>query len=222
MRGFAIAAFLVAASVPAHGQNEERKHFVNEYIRQLSQIVSIRAQAVKDMSPDPAGKMADCIRNGTRLALELGSNTSMMRSIKLTGEHARSPGLVAQIWDQEKGQYQAMDDLCSTMIAGPKPGVDYGPIAASAPKITANVEYLDQTLFEVSPLVFAALISDMPDKQGHMSHLILTHKERDEMVRTLNVAFPLIDAKNPKYLTGAAKLIKEMLTTKGYKMADDP
>jgi hypothetical protein len=221
VRGLLIGIVLLVAA-PASAADEDRKYFVNEYVREVSQIVALRAQATKEMSPDASGKMADCIRDGTRFGLELGSDVSMMQKIKLTGEHAQSPGIVARIWDQERAQYQAMGELCETMMGGPKPGVDYGALAAKAPKITANVEYLDQTMFQASPLVAAALISDTPDKQGHMSRMILTKKERDELVHTLNISFPEIDAKNPKYLTAIGWVLREYVSKKGYKMADEP
>jgi hypothetical protein len=54
--------------------------------------------------------------------------------------------------------------MCSTMIAGPKLGVDYGQLAADMPKLTANIEYLEFSLFQLFPLAFAALIDQRPEK----------------------------------------------------------
>ena len=49
------------------------------------------------------------------------------------------------------------------LLSGPKPGVDYGAVAAEAPKITARLDYLDRVLFETaSPLVFMSLIHPKP------------------------------------------------------------
>src|SRR6266699_2637922 len=46
-------------------------------------------------------------------------------------------------------------EISSAFIGGPKPGVDYDELAAEMPKVRAKLDYLDRTLFDVAPLVFA-------------------------------------------------------------------
>lgn len=220
MRWSLLLAFLVVA-VPAQADETEQKRFANEFIREVSQLVSIRAQALKDFGTNTHDQMMGCVRTDERLQLELGGFINNLKTFKLTGENSESPGLLMRLWGQESQVYEELGNLCETMLAGPKPGIDYGALTASAPKLTARIDYLDETLFQSTPLVVATLISNKPDAKGHVSFLILTKAERDDMVRTLNGSFPEINAKEPKYLTASAQMIREYLTKRGYKMADE-
>ena len=65
----------------------------------------------------------------------------------------------------------------------------YGALTAEAPKITAGLEYIDRSLFQATPLIFATLIDMKPDKQGHASRLIVTRAEREQLVRSLQTSF---------------------------------
>ena len=116
-----------------------------------------------------------------------------------------------------------MSDICSTIIAGPKPGVDYGQIAVDMPKITANIEYLDHTLFQASPLVFAALIDQRPDSEDHLSHLVISKAERDTLLLQLDMSFgQKMNQDRQNWGVSAASILKHYLNEKGYKFADDP
>lgn len=64
--------------------------------------------------------------------------------------------------------------MASAFVQGPKPGVDYRAMAAEAPKLTAMIEYVDKSVFQATPLIFATLIADKSDSQGHMSRLRIT------------------------------------------------
>jgi hypothetical protein len=103
------------------------------------------------------------------------------------------------------------------MMAGPKPNVDYGALAAEAPKLNAQLEFLDQALFQSTPLVFAALINQVPDAQNHMSRLVITASERNALVHSLDTAFGKnLDAPNQNYIVSAGAVLKTYLTKKGY------
>jgi hypothetical protein len=109
------------------------------------------------------------------------------------------------------------------MIAGPKSGVDYGAMAADAPKLTAALEYIDRSLFQATPLIFATLIAEKPDKEGHMSRLRITREERDKLVRSLQISFgDKMDAKEQPYFVSSASVLRNYLIKKGYKCSDDP
>lgn len=91
------------------------------------------------------------------------------------------------------------------------------------PKITANIEYLDHSLFELCPPVFAALIDQRPDKENHLSHLVISKAERDALVRELDLSFgKKMDQDNQNWGVSAASVLKNYLTKKDYKFADDP
>jgi len=208
---------LLLAATSASPANHERTRFVNEYIRELSQVAELRADAARTGSTEETGRIADCVRNGTRLQSELEENSRTMRSIKLPNQYRQSPETVARIWEQEGTVYQKLTEMCAVFMPGSTPAVDFSTIEAEAPRLAAKIDDLDRMLFESSPLVCDALLSD---PKGHSDHLILTRKERDEMVATLNSSFPAIDEKAPDYLTSSAKVLKIFLAKSGYRTAD--
>jgi hypothetical protein len=219
MRESLLALLLAVTSAsPAH---QERTQFVNEYIRELSQVVELRADAARTGSREETGRIADCVKNGTRLQVALGKNAREMRTIKLSDEHELSPGIIAGFWEQEVAAYQELTNMCGIFMEGSKPGVDYNAIEGEAPKLAAKVDDLDKMLFESSSLVCDALLSDANDAPGQSRHLLLTRKERDEMVATINSSLPEIDEKNPGYLTSGAKVLKIFLTKSGHRAADE-
>jgi hypothetical protein len=72
-----------------------------------------------------------------------------------------------------------------------------------------------------TPLVFAALISPTPDKEGHMSRLIITREERDHLIGSLNSYFgDKLHEDNQNYIVSSAKLLI-VFFNKGYKCTDE-
>lgn len=203
----------------------EALNFVNEYVRELVALEVIRDSAEKELAQsasNPSARMADCIRTGQRYALELNADISLLKHVNLAEPVDDVPALIIQFYQQKLEQYRQMTEACSTMIAGPKPGVDYGQLAADMPKITANIEYLDHTLFELCPLVFAALIDQRPDKENHLSHLVISRAERDALVQQLDLSFgKKMDQDNQNWSVSAASVLKNYLTKKDYKFTDD-
>src|SRR5208337_3689333 len=93
-------------------------------------------------------------------------------------------------FDEEKIRlYQRLIDISGAFLAGPKPNVDYGKLAAEVPKIRAQLEYIDHSLFDTAPLVFAVLIDQKPDSKNHVNHLIITRAERAKLIDDLNRDF---------------------------------
>jgi len=108
-------------------------------------------------------------------------------------------------------------------MSGPKPGVDYGALAARAPKLTATIEYLDHSLFEATPLIFATLIDDRPDRDGHVSRLTITRAQRDDLVRKLQLSFGRkMELADQNYIVSAATVLRNYLSKKGYRCSDEP
>jgi hypothetical protein len=84
------------------------------------------------------------------------------------------------------------------------------------------LDYIDQSLFQVSPGIFATLIDLKADSKGHTSHLIITKEERAKLVDTLNTDFgPNMDAKGQNYTVTAASVLKAYLL-KDFKSSDEP
>jgi hypothetical protein len=221
-----VVTILLTSMMASTAHAAEAYNFVKEYVRELAALEGIRDSAEKELAQsasNPSARMADCIRNGQLYQLELNLDISQLKQVKLAKPVDDVPSMIVQFYQQKLEQYRQMSEICSTIIAGPKPGVDYGQLAADMPKITANIEYLDHSLFKLCPLVFAALIDQRPDKENHLSHLVISKAERDLLVRELDSSFgKKMDQDNQNWGVSAASVLKTYLTKKDYKFADDP
>jgi len=70
------------------------------------------------------------------------------------------PDTIVDIYSQKIELYNSQVAISQALLSGPKPDVDYGLMTAELPKITAKMEYVDNTLFKATPLVFATLIDE--------------------------------------------------------------
>jgi hypothetical protein len=108
------------------------------------------------------------------------------------------------------------------MIAGPKPRVDYGKLAAEMPQLRAQLDFIDKGLMTVSAGVFATLIDLKEDSKGHASHLIITKEERAELLDHINTDFgPKLDEKEQNWVVSAASVLKGYLL-KDFRSSDEP
>jgi hypothetical protein len=220
-----VAAVLIvlAASTLSSARAPETPHlqFVQEYLRELAQTERLRQRAVDDLKGS-GNTMADCVRNMTSLKLELGAQVGMMRSMTLNKPFDELPGAIAA-YDLEKiDAYKQFADGCSAMIAGPQPGVNYGHLAGEVPKLTARLDYIDHAILEASPMIFATLIDDRADSQGHVSHLIITTAERTALLDQIAADFGgKVDQTDSGYLVTSAAIVKGYLL-KDFKGANEP
>jgi hypothetical protein len=127
-------------------------------------------------------------------------------------------------YDKEKlDLYKNYGDGCATMLAGPKPTVDYGKIAASLPKINAQVEFVDKGIFKIAPAVVGALIQMKVNSHGGLDHLIITKAERDDLIHRIKEIFgDKLNQHDQNYIVGAASVLEFYLEKKGYKYSDEP
>ena len=216
-----IAVVLFPAGVSA--QQSPNIAFVSEYVRELGANERDRELNEKEVSvKDVNEKFAAMIRGTTRATLTLSAQISALQSIRLAKPYAELPNNIATFYRHKIDAYKSMTEMATAMLSGPKPGVDYGAMMADAPKLTAMVEYIDRALFEATPLVFSTLIDPKPDKDGHMSRLIVTRAERDQLVRSLEISFgKKLDQKEQNYIVSSASVLRDYLAKKGYKCADE-
>jgi hypothetical protein len=206
----------------AHAQ--DAYNFVTEYVRELAAVENIRANAEQETKgKSSADTFPDCIRNSERMQLELNSQIGIIKSYKLQAEFKELGPNIATFYNYKVQVWRQLSDGCSALMEGPKPNVDYGKIAANAPKLTAQLEYVDKSLYEATPLVFATLIDGKADPENHVSHLIITKAERDKLVSSIVSRFgKQLDGANQNYTVSAASVLKVYLTEKGYKCSDEP
>jgi hypothetical protein len=70
-------------------------------------------------------------------------------------------------------------------------------------------------------LVFALLIDEKPDSEGHMSHLDITKAQRQRLIDNINGLFgESLDKENKNWIVSSASLLKAYLL-KDYKCTDE-
>jgi hypothetical protein len=106
------------------------------------------------------------------------------------------------------------------MVAGPKPGVDYGKIVANAPKITAAIEEIDKSLFQMTAMVFMSLIDMKADCQNRANHLLINKAQRDDLVQQIDDAFGANLDIDKRYVVSSAWLMKKKFQE--FKCSDEP
>lgn len=222
MRSITFAVVLICWAFPALA--EARLDFVQAYIRALSNTESVRTDAQAEIAKGSSlqNTFSSCIHSSHLQQLELANAANTIAKFKLTGDSKDTPALLVQYFVTKGEMFNKLEGICSAIVAGPKPGIDYQKLASEMPKLRADMEYLDKNLLTAAPLVFGSLIRDTPDKQGHMSRLVISHAERDSLVNEINLSFKNVDAKGATYAVSSASIIKFYLTKKGYKLTDDP
>jgi hypothetical protein len=217
-------ALLILGTLPSSAETSSARYeFAAKFIETLNNFEAIRDNAEKDMKTEgKADHLAGCVRNMEAFQLELNADVSALKAIQLSGRVKGVPQQFAEFFEMKRDLYRQMGDYCAQMIEGPKPGVDYGALAATAPKITARLDYIDSAIYKVTPLVFLALVSDKPDSQGHTSRLLITRSQMNALAQSIKLGFgKKLDMKDQNYTVGAASLLYFGLTKKDYRGSDE-
>ena len=107
-------------------------------------------------------------------------------------------------------------------MTAPKPGTDPKKFAAEMPQLRAKLDYADETIFKMTPLVFGTLIDMKPDSQNHASHLIITKDERADLINEIDTLFgQKLYSKDQNYIVSAASVLRAALK-KDFRSSDDP
>jgi len=166
--------------------------------------------------------LSNAIHIGTLIRLELSSQIGMLKGMHLNPPFDDLIPTLTEFYERKIALHRRLIDINSAFLAGPKPGVDYGQLAAEVPKIRAELEYIDHALFDVAPVIFATLIDKKPDSMNHASHLIITKAERAKLIEKLTDNFgSKLDQKDQNYTVSAASVLKAYFL-KDFKCSDDP
>jgi hypothetical protein len=225
---YLVLIFLVAAGLQSSfaAEKPETPHlvFVTEYIRELAAIENIRVLAEQEQKQS---KESEAVANGTHFStlmqLELRTQIRILKGMHLNGDPFDQliPSLT-ESYEREIELHQKMIDIESEFIGGEKPGVDYGKLAAELPKIRAEMEYIEQAVFQATPAIFYTLVDPRPDGKNHVSHLVITKAERDKLVNDLATDFgSKLDKKDQNYEVSAAQVLMTGLSA-NYKCSDEP
>jgi hypothetical protein len=130
------------SSVNAQGKETPHLQFVSTYIQQLGTIEKIRDRAAADLKVNSgANSLPDCIRNMTSYQLELTAQIAALETMHLNPPFENVVENFTDFYKQKLTIYKQFTDVCSALIAGLKPNVDYGALAAEAPKLNARLDF---------------------------------------------------------------------------------
>ena len=225
--GMKLLSLFVLLAWASTGANAAPKHdestanataplaFVQSYVTELMTFENLKVDAAKELDDDKAHPQMACIHSGERYDLEVSAAINMLRNTRLVGVDKQLqdvPQLFADLYRQRRTAMAHMTAICTAFAGSPEPGVDYAALAAEMPKIRADLEYLDKIAFDSSPLVFATLISDVPDSQGHASHLVISCDDRKRLVDQIDSDFgEKLAAKDGDYYVSQAQILRAMV-----------
>lgn len=200
---------------------------VREFIREMEVLYRLQETAKKEFAEDSStvGKLTTSIRVGTRTLFEMQESVSRLDMIGLDTRWREFRDLLKSFHNERMAALQEMNKMSKAMLSGPAPGVNYGEMTARAPELTAQVEQIDKTMFKISQALFLALVDEgRVDSDGNLHHLILSKKDRLDMIHSIDIGFgrSLDDEKNATSIVSAAWAIKYGLTRPTYKAADEP
>jgi hypothetical protein len=199
--------------------------FVTEYIRELAAVERIRATFEEENNQDKKDDklpFSEAVHTSTLFELELGSQVKMLKGMHLNGPFDFLIPNITAFYERKIVLWRRMREISSAFIGGPKNGVDYSKLATEMPQIRGELDFIDQSLFEATPSVFATLIDAKADSKGHASHLIITKDEKAGLISKLDDSFGAkLDQKNQNYTVSAASVLKAYLN-KDFKCSDEP
>ncbi len=228
MRYFLFAVFsLLAMSAKCYADDTPHYQVVSEFVRELVETNDLQHVATTEFaSARKSGKqevLMTMIRNSSRAKLRLSATVGRLEQMRLA---APFDTLIPTLIEFNKGKIELYDEMAQAakdFVEGPKPGVDYGQLSAHMPEITAQFEFIDESIFKMTPLVFGLLISQKPDSQNHLSHLSITRQQAQQLASSLQSGFGAsMHAKDQNWTVSSASVLHTYLTKKGYKYADDP
>ena len=219
--GYIIAMIVWSSAAASYGQQTPAYDVISEYIRQLAAIQDVQEASSSDMQASK-NQMMDAIRGSTRIKLELSRNVYAFQAMKLDPPFDELLQQVIYFYQKKIELHDEVIEIESKFVTGPEPGVDYGKLAARMPQITANLEYIDKSLYEQTRMFCLLLVDPRPDAKGVLSHFVVTRAQRKGLLSQIDHSFGArFSANNPSYTVSSAAFIKGCLESK-HKSADDP
>lgn len=228
MLNIIVIQLILIANVQCYAKETPHYDVVYAYIRSLGTIHNLQKSAQAELKEDdtkenPAiSKMMSAIRNSTRMKLELKVSISDFKRMKLNKPFDQLLPTTIFFYKEKVKLHEEVIRIAKYFTTTmPQKGVDYNSMAARMPEITASLEYLDKSIFESMVMVFALLIDKEPDKDGHMSHLIITKEERQKLIDYIELSFgSSLNNENKNWTVASAALLREYLL-KDFKCKDE-
>lgn len=197
--------------------------FVQEFVREMQELENLRADGEKDLSHVRSGNEQILLFVHWATSVQVASRTDveMLKDVKLSGDSKDTPALLSKVHQERIELLEHMKDLGKQILKGPQPGVDYSQIMTDMTESRAVLERLNSTLVNpMSGLVFLSLLDiEHPDSRNHVSYLVITKKEKRELVKSLAFTTGAPATNSP--FQNAGGVIYDGLLKKGFKCADE-
>jgi len=198
-----------AACGDSAGYSPHREvRFVSEYIRALSQTENIRAATEQKIGRSPQARLSSCVHAAQLQSQAMAKAANLAGSYTFAGDAQQTPGLLVSYYVTKGEMFRSLGNMCRT--------------GAGTTKLRADMDDLDESLLQMSVMVFGVLTRPAADTAGPMRRLVVTRKERDSLVHQISISFKKRDARDENYIVSAATVLWEYLARKGYRCADDP
>jgi len=193
--------------------------FAQEYIRELAEQESLRAQADFQKYPPDANPFGPIVEYTAAMRFALSADVHLLNNAHLVLDAAFGhrldsvPSLLAQLYKQKMRILGSMSDIAGASTAGPRHGMDNAGVTAEISQLRAALESADKGLWQTSYLVFAALIDPSSDRHGNFGQLSITCEERGILRSELQADFGAsLKAKTKTNLVAAAALLDNLLS----------
>ncbi len=225
---FPVLSLILACSAQAQTNINDRPSppqflFVNEFIREMRELDQLGLQGEKELShaSNSDEQLLSFLHWAASVQLASRTSVSVLKDVKLDGQNHETPALLIQANEARIDLLEHMKDLDIQILKGHQPGVDYVKIMADFTESRAALEQLNSSLVNpLASLVFVALMdAGHPDSQNHVSFLVISRKEKAELVQSL--AFTTGSAKKNSAFENAGGVIYDGLVKKGFHCADD-
>ena len=173
--------------------------FVKEFIRGLASIEDVRDTSEQDFAEarkkGTVSKIfTSAIYASTRIQLELGTQINVLSGMSLNAPFDTLIPNISDLYRDKIKLHQVLIDVSTTMLKGPKPSNDYSDELGAEASARAGLDSDDHALLAASALVFMTLEDMRPDSKNHVSHLIITRAERDDLVSDItSVSYTHLD-----------------------------
>src|ERR1022692_2452825 len=213
-----LISLLVLSGFAVDKPKPETSHFafVSEYIREVAAIENIVNPEVTQ--PDTKDStFPHCIQRATRMQLELGSDIHILKTMNLKPPFDPLISNIIDFYTHKIEVEQGLSDICTMLVGGPKPEIEYGKLMADYSKLLAKLDFIDHALLEATPLVFGVLVDQEPDPKNptifaHPNRLIITKAERDALLSDLTNAFGnKLKQDNSDFTVGVARVLQGFL-----------
>jgi len=194
--------------------------FAKEYIREIGELNRLTDEARNDTTNKSPEVFTNFIYHSERIQHVLGTDINLLASMKLNGQLTDLPSILSQSYIRKGETMSSLsaisEDMISMSAQDPNSLKQVQDNLKLMPKLRAQNDQVDEDIAKkVNILVFLSLVDPNGDGKGGTSKLVITRKDRIELIEQLKTEFgkKLEDKKDPHWYLFAGQMFYEALNT---------